>query len=507
MFPISPARVDVGEPREGGTALLTSLAGRRVVFVADEDEASVTAIDAAAREELATTPVGGAPSQLLLGRDGVLYAALRDQGAVVGLEWTGRKDGSLTQRSRFFTADEPVALALTPDGQSLLVASGWGRRLEGFCISLNGLSSNLDSSPLRSSPGCSGARLFSAALPREPRSVVLSGDGRTAFVSHMVGSILSAVDLGDPDKHARSIPTNGGDIKAPPHTSLCEPLSGMETIRAPGQETKRLAVQGFSLARLEGKIFAPQALARTGDPMARSNGYGLSIEDLSSHIASVAVLEEGASTPLYSSIHPQADSVASHTRRFRDCLLPRAAAADPSRKSLFVACVDIHAVLELDPSAPDPAHAVKRRYPVASGPTGIAIDGERGEAYAWSQFSRTLNVLSLGEPPSKTEWNRRSPKAVEVRLSQGDDLDGRLAMGRILFHTSNDRRIARDGRACASCHPDGRDDGLVWPTPEGPRQPPMLAGRLEGTAPYSWSGQHTTIDEHLKLTLKHLHGK
>ncbi|HLM76140.1 MAG TPA: hypothetical protein VK459_25715, partial [Polyangiaceae bacterium] len=99
IFPISSARLDVGEPRQGGSALLTSLAERRIVFVADEDEASVTAIDAEAREELATTPVGGAPSQLLLGRDGVLYAALRDQGAVVGLEWTGRKDGSLKQRS------------------------------------------------------------------------------------------------------------------------------------------------------------------------------------------------------------------------------------------------------------------------------------------------------------------------------------------------------------------------------------------------------------------------
>jgi DNA-binding beta-propeller fold protein YncE len=478
--------------------------------VADEDEASVTAIDAEAREELATTPVGGAPSQLLLGRDGVLYAALRDQGAVVGLEWTGRKDGSLKQRSRFVTADEPVALALTPDGRSLLVASAWGRRLEGFCISgLNGLSSDVDSNTVRSSPACSkrSERLFSAALPREPRSVLLSSDGRTAFVSHMVGSVMSAIDLSDPERRARSIPMNGGDIAPPPHTVVCAPSSETDTSRIAARETKRLAVQGFSLASLDGRIFAPQALARTGDPSLRTDGYGLRLEDLPSQIANVAVLEEGASTPLYSSVHPQVDSARAHTRRFRDCLLPRAAAADPSRKSLFVACVDIHAVLELDPSAPDPAHAVKRRYPVATGPTGIAIDSQRGEAYVWSQFARTLSVLSLGEPRPKKEWNRRASKAIEVRLSQGDDLDGALAMGRILFHTSNDRRIAEDGRACASCHPDGRDDGLIWPTPEGPRQPPMLAGRLEGTAPYSWGGEHKTIEEHIKRTLKRLRGR
>ena len=48
-----------------------------------------------------------------------------------------------------------------------------------------------------------------------------------------------------------------------------------------------------------------------------------------------------------------------------------------------------------------------------------------------------------------------------------------------------DRRISADGRVCASCHPDGREDGVAWVTPEGPRQTPMLAGRLgKGEARY-----------------------
>jgi mono/diheme cytochrome c family protein len=82
-----------------------------------------------------------------------------------------------------------------------------------------------------------------------------------------------------------------------------------------------------------------------------------------------------------------------------------------------------------------------------------------------------------------------------------------VARGRNLFHGAGDARIASDGRACASCHPDGRDDGLVWSTPNGPRQTPMLAGRTVGTSPYSWIGDATNVADHLAHTIKRLQGK
>jgi cytochrome c peroxidase len=82
-----------------------------------------------------------------------------------------------------------------------------------------------------------------------------------------------------------------------------------------------------------------------------------------------------------------------------------------------------------------------------------------------------------------------------------------VALGRKLFHGVGDRRVAKDGRACASCHPEGRDDGLVWSTPNGPRQTPMLAGRTVGTGPYSWLGDSATVADHLEHTIARLGGK
>jgi mono/diheme cytochrome c family protein len=60
--------------------------------------------------------------------------------------------------------------------------------------------------------------------------------------------------------------------------------------------------------------------------------------------------------------------------------------------------------------------------------------------------------------------------------------------------------------ACASCHPDGREDALTWGTIDGPRQTPMLAARLDDTGPYSWNGVHSTVEIHLKDTIQRLRG-
>ncbi len=67
--------------------------------------------------------------------------------------------------------------------------------------------------------------------------------------------------------------------------------------------------------------------------------------------------------------------------------------------------------------------------------------------------------------------------------------------------------MAADGRACASCHTDGRDDGFVWNTPEGKRQTPMLAGRLTDTAPYGWTRDAKTFHDYVKETVSRLRGK
>lgn len=56
--------------------------------------------------------------------------------------------------------------------------------------------------------------------------------------------------------------------------------------------------------------------------------------------------------------------------------------------------------------------------------------------------------------------------------------------GRALFHTQT-----AIGLACASCHPEARDDGLVWQfDTEGKRRTQSVAGHILDRGPYHWSG-------------------
>ncbi len=60
--------------------------------------------------------------------------------------------------------------------------------------------------------------------------------------------------------------------------------------------------------------------------------------------------------------------------------------------------------------------------------------------------------------------------------------------GHRLFHQDAGSSIA-----CASCHPEGEDDGLVWLLPS-PRRTPALGGGLRDTAPFHWAGDLATLD-------------
>ena len=61
--------------------------------------------------------------------------------------------------------------------------------------------------------------------------------------------------------------------------------------------------------------------------------------------------------------------------------------------------------------------------------------------------------------------------------------------GRALFHTQTGV-----GLACASCHPEGRDDGQVWQfDSEGKRRTQSVAGRILDRGPYHWSGDMTDL--------------
>jgi DNA-binding beta-propeller fold protein YncE len=471
----TPTALSPGGAHEGSTVVTARHGTRPVAFVLDEDDGVIHTVDLDRHTELTTTPAGGVPARALLTDDGRLLVLLRDRARVQVFAPGATAEAPLTPKESASVADEPVALALTPDGGTLLVTSAWGARL-----------TVLDARTL--------AVRFEVPLAREPRAVIVANDGKRAFVAHMVGSQMSVVDLDT--KKVDAIGVGGQEISA---------------TKAP-----RKACQNFALAksiRPDERILAPEVLVDTGDLTQRPSGYGSASSGEAPETATVAVIdvrtETAISDPLVPAAAPPAPTGKLGARApSHACLLPRAAAVDEARGHLLVACLGNDELVAYDAAALDPHALVLHAWHVGAGPTGVALDPEKTHALVWSQFDRTLSFVDLGGATFEERLTAADSPVVYLPLSRRAQpaVAGDVDLGRRLFHSVGDRRISADGRACASCHPDGRDDALTWATPEGPRQTPMLAGRLAASAPYGWTGSGADMRAHLKTTFQRLSG-
>jgi cytochrome c peroxidase len=111
----------------------------------------------------------------------------------------------------------------------------------------------------------------------------------------------------------------------------------------------------------------------------------------------------------------------------------------------------------------------------------VAFDGT-GELLVQSREPATIQLLGgqLAARPSTV-----------IKLSP----ESRLDTGHAIFHANTGAAIA-----CASCHPEGGEDGRVWSFrpanggPPEPRRTQSLRGGIAMTAPFHWDGSLPTLD-------------
>jgi mono/diheme cytochrome c family protein len=147
-----------------------------------------------------------------------------------------------------------------------------------------------------------------------------------------------------------------------------------------------------------------------------------------------------------------------------------------------------------------------------SGPNGVAyVTDSRVFVHNWlDQTVRDIDITT-----SETSIEQRfpndsysSPLITEGRIGApvsvvaSPAMDPDMAAGRRLFYTATDTRMVLGGAAasCASCHTDGRVDGLTWPLAYGPRQTPSLVGGIADTAPFTWTQLQPTIQADVQAT-------
>ncbi|MBL9027336.1 MAG: hypothetical protein JNL21_34410 [Myxococcales bacterium] len=481
-----------GAERRGSAVALARVGGELYAYVADADSRAIHTVAVGGRRALGRTELDGAPREILVLPDGRIAVTLADKNRVLVLEPGAEPSEPIAPLCAREVPAEPWGIAASQDDNSVVVTSAFA----GALTVLDGSSFT----PTRV-----------VALPRDPRGVLVDGSGQ-AWVSHLVGGVVSRVDVS-----AAGVPTriDMSTKKVAPTTTQGE------------AEVARVGVQGYALAsvvveprrggetaapRLRGsappepekpdapsgreRIIVPQVSVDPGSPDRPLGGYYGSepLDGVPKQAPVVRVLEAASGRPLTDAV-----LATSEARYTRECLLPRAIAPRQRAGTALIACLGIDSILEVDVRVPDPMRAERRRFEVAAGPVGVAVDDVTDTAVVFSQFAGEIAVIDLARDADEgtTAIALDYAPAPEVAAS---------AEGRLLFYRTDDLRVAVDGMGCASCHPDGRDDALSWMTPEGPRQTLMLAGRTRHTAPYGWTGREGELETYVATTVKRLGG-
>lgn len=420
-----------GVPISGGNMLITRDGASAVVADPDRDRLMVVALSSGQTREI-PLEANDEPGRLVEDGAGRVHVALRRGGAVVTLDVGGAK-----LDARRAVCSEPRGIAWDTSKDQLHVACAGGE--------------------LVSLPASGGAPTRSLRLERDLRDVLV--DNGALSVTTFRGAELLTLDAIGQVTARRVSPTTArvGKSFGP------IPPGGDGTVDAiPSVAWRTVALPGG------GFLMSHQRTVK--EPIdTKPGGYGGGCGD--GPVESVlTVMRPGE--------QPQA------VRPFLRTSLPIDVAVNPSGDLIAVAlaggAVKVTDIGSL--GVPD-----DRPCPVPDGEIIILSfnDGLGAPtSLAWTPGGDLVTYY----PEFPALVVRKSGALHDSRFVS---LPGELGYdsGRALFH-----KQTSSGLSCASCHPEGREDGQVWEFADlGLRRTQSLAGGIMRRAPYHWQGDMTDL--------------
>jgi DNA-binding beta-propeller fold protein YncE len=170
-----------------------------------------------------------------------------------------------------------------------------------------------------------------------------------------------------------------------------------------------------------------------------------------------------------------------------------------------IASIEIPGVAPVDVAiSPDGAEAA---VALAGSGTVFTVPLSSVQGIQGTQCMSTLPMIETGGIPSGVAYkadgslviHTLSPNRVMVRQAVGGNpygitLEATPTPARSFFYNSP------AGTACASCHPEARDDGHTWETQQERRRTLSLSGGLLATAPFHWDGNLNTMSNVVQFT-------
>lgn len=480
---------DAPEAPQGSQSVVMSADGAAIYSLLP-DEGLVCRFDRES-DEVDCLDLGGNPSRIALFGDRVLVS-LRAARALAVLEDQG---GGLVEVDRVATGSEPMGLAVREDDQRVYVALHTEGVVQEFDGELN----------------------LIRALPVEgrPSWLALHPAGHSLYVVSAVGGALTWFDLdadeaqgvrflsptlrgagpggnldftgrftGDPalrpDSGELAVPALWVDNTSPPKHTLEE-----QAERDPAEAYARM---GLGLTPTNPGIVLWGLDPVSGEPQAESlRARTATVEASPVEPGVVQVVRSYLSALTWS---PDGEAIA---------------ATMPGSRLVMILVAD---------------RALDREGlgGFVEGPLATVVTGEGPSGVTWQPSGMwALNALepSLASLPVEAAREGLASQADggvfgETRLEAENTISlsaplfgAELTRGRLLFTTAvmPVMTTPASGVSCATCHFDGRDDGLSWPDYDTiDRQTKSLAGGLSLTAPFTWTEEVPTVAAEVQIT-------
>lgn len=465
--PVDPDNQQVIIPEDGrrpppisGGTLLVSKTGTRAV-VSDPDRDRIVVVDLTSNDVLAKIELdeGDEPGRVVEDSAGRAHVALRRGGDIVTI---GLDAGDVLARRAVCGAPRGLASFVPTDGgdATLVVACATGEVVE-----------------IAAAPN--GEVLSKTFLQPDLRDVVIKGDGTRAGRKLLVSSFRSASVLTLDADNALVSTTKQGEF------------THMFTERAFEPTVAWRMVDNGTGATMIHQRSANSVVPIGEEEVPEGGGYGGQVFDCGSTIINAAVTSFDAEGQVVtgadrggigSMLLPVDVAVSDVVPAYGDRLVAMVGAGS-DQLAIGTAgqlegsdgCNDNALQGTLQVVHPEP-------IAVAFGP----VDAETSELPV---------IVQLREPSTLVIFDATT-NAWTAQIALGGEK--RFDSGHQLFHRNPE---APTTISCASCHPEGGEDGHTWDFSEiGQRRTQSLAGNVMNSAPFHWDGDLSDLD-HLMTTV------
>jgi hypothetical protein len=458
---------DVRPPAISGGTLTVTHDGL-VAVVSDPDRDRVVLVDladASVKKEIALE-AGDEPGRVIEDANGVAHVALRRGGAIVSIDIAA---GEIVARREVCAAPRGVASFAPIEGgdASLLIACASGELVE-----------------LAADPA--GGIISSTLIEADLRDIVVTGDGTRAGRRLLVSSFRSAhvITIGpDNEVEGESQPAgfthgfNGRNfapsvawrmVPTPNGAVMLHQRSAVVEIEIEPEEPSGYGGDSFdcggTIVNAATTSFNEQGARVTTE---QHGGIGAMLLPVDIAVAgSTGILTNGEADRMVAFVAAGSDQVGVATLANMD-------AGDGCTDNFLNGGMIV-------PMGPEP-------IAVAFGPV--------------TQEGQANLVVQLREPSMLVVLD---PSTMQQRAQIALGGPKRFDSGHQLFHRNPEVQTTI---SCASCHPEGREDGHTWQfVNQGPRRTQSLEGNVMETAPFHWQGDLDDMGELMTDVFEHRMG-